>query len=361
MSIGVSEVKAGDLLLFHGDSFVSWAIRRIDGSEVNHVAIALGDGRMAEAGGGGLVDSPVPTAFNDDNYAFVRSHLAPDPRDAVLRVANDYLTTRNFYAYQQIVLLAVLGLTRRIPARGLARRMIRSALDHAARSLQDLLPVGRSWMICSEFAYRCFDEAVDTEPDPWKVAISGLSFASEAAGLDSWIDWAQDRPDGARLGPFGPAELSFASPASAEEVMAAQERDAEAELAPLIAEWARFAGEDPDDPLPPGPAGVSFGEAVATIDPDDPAVRADAAEEQRDLVSDDELREAMVRFATSLAVARSATPGIGLSFGIVPGSVTATVVSAALQGLVDLTVDPNFVTPADLYRSPSFTAAERLR
>jgi cell wall-associated NlpC family hydrolase len=85
MTIATADIEPGDLLLFHGDSFVSWAIRKIDGSEVNHVAIALPDGQVAEAGGLGLQTRPLPTAFSDREYMLVRSHLAADPRDPVGR------------------------------------------------------------------------------------------------------------------------------------------------------------------------------------------------------------------------------------------------------------------------------------
>jgi hypothetical protein len=67
MTLATANIKPGDLLLFHGKGFVSWAIRKIDGSEVNHVAIAFGDG-LAEAGGA-LQTRPIPTSFTKDDTA----------------------------------------------------------------------------------------------------------------------------------------------------------------------------------------------------------------------------------------------------------------------------------------------------
>ncbi len=131
-TIPVAEIKPGDVLLFHGDSFVSWAIRRIDGSEVNHAAVALGNGVLAEAGGGGLTSREIGSEFSDKNYMLVRRLANGAPSQPVLDKANAYLANRNFYAYQQIVLLAILGLTRRLPSHGFTKRLIRSVCDHAA-------------------------------------------------------------------------------------------------------------------------------------------------------------------------------------------------------------------------------------
>lgn len=345
MTISTADIQPGDLLLFHGKGFVSWAIRKIDGSEVNHTAIAIPDGKLAEAGGFGLTTRDIPTAFSDSNYMLVRKHMATDARDPVLAVARAYLDQGSFYAYQQIVLLAVLGVTRRIPARGLARRMIRSALDHAARALMDLLPVGKSWMICSEYTYRCYDEAVDGTPDPWPPAIEGVTFEQPAFGEESWLDWAEASG--------GAVDISAPAAFGAEHDI---EAEAEEELAPLIAEWAQFAGVDAADPLPAAPVSLSFGEIVDAADPD---ARAAAEAAQMDLVSDADLRDAMVLFSETFKAARTSTPGVGVQFGVIPGTVVATAAKGALEGLRRISVDPNFVTPRDLLRSPTFGDAER--
>ena len=348
MTIPTADIQPGDVLLFHGKGFVSWAIRKIDGSEVNHAAIALADGQLAEAGGTGLASRAIPTAFSDDNYMLVRHHNATDGRDPVLAKANAYLTEHNFYAYQQIVLLAFLGLTRQIPARGLARRMIRSALDHASSALMNMLPVGKSWMICSEYVYRCFDEAVDLTPDPWLIEIAGVNYAGPVFGQDSWLDWAMSEGAIVEIG----APSVFAEPLG----NAGADAAAEDELAPLIAEWAQYAGVDAGDPLPAGAAAMSFG---LDVDPQDPATRASAEEEQADEVSDADLKDSMVRFASTFKTARVSAPGIPVEFGLIPGSVVATAAKGALDGLRHISVDPNFVTPRDLLVSHSFGEPQR--
>ena len=66
MTFAANDVLPGDILLFRGKGFVSWAIRLFDGTEVNHAAIALDGGKLAEAGGHGLQQRDIPTAMGDD-------------------------------------------------------------------------------------------------------------------------------------------------------------------------------------------------------------------------------------------------------------------------------------------------------
>src|SRR5439155_1823480 len=110
--------------------------------------------------------------------------------DPVVKKANTFLVEGHLYAYQQIVLLAVLGLTRRVPLPRFARRLVRSALDHAASAVMDLLPVGASWMICSEYVYRSYHEAVEGDVDPYELSIAGVSFGDGGvAGEKPLLEW----------------------------------------------------------------------------------------------------------------------------------------------------------------------------
>jgi hypothetical protein len=56
---------------------------------------------------------------------------------------------------------------------------------------------------------------------------------------------------------------------------------------------------------------------------------------------------------------RASTPGIGVQFGVVPAAVAAAAAKGALEGLRDISVEPNFVTPRDLLRTPAFGDPER--
>jgi hypothetical protein len=339
MSPASVEYKNGDVLLFHGTSFVSWAIRVIDGTEVNHVAIVMPDGTLAEAGGMGLQSRPIPTPGSGEYFLVHRLNAAAD-LDPVTAKAKEFLDNGHFYAYQQIVLLAVLGLTRKLKLPWVARRLVRSALDHAAGALMDLLPAGSQWMICSEYVYRAYDEAVDGPPDPYEIQIAGLSFA--AAGGDTLLDWAianaHDVPVAAPVAfgpPTGPTEQR-------QKILAI-----EADLAPLIDDYARAlleAGEIDEADLPPV-LDPSFGPA------------ADLGQEP----TDEEMLASATTFASALLRARSQPdPAASVSFGAAGATIGAAAAKGALEGLRDIAVNPDFVTPGDLLASPSFSHVGRV-
>jgi hypothetical protein len=104
---------------------------------------------------------------------------------------------------------------------------------------------------------------------------------------------------------------------------------AEVELAPLVAAWAaenEMLDEGVDLPA------ASFHPVTAPP-------------------GDDELLGSLVDFATSFTRATSVGPesfGIGLTVGL-------PVARGAIQGLLKVEAEPNFVTPGDLSMSPSLT------
>src|SRR5262249_7115548 len=90
-----------------------------------------------------------------------------------------YLAGQVPYAYHQIVLLAILSLTRRIPLPPVGRRLVRVALDQAAGVLNSLVEDGRQLMICSEFVYRCYDEAhAGAGPNPYHMNVLAAEFGA---------------------------------------------------------------------------------------------------------------------------------------------------------------------------------------
>lgn len=341
MAFNAADIRAGDVLLFHGKGFVSWAIRLGDGTDVNHAAVALGDGMLAEAGGLGLQSRTVPVPGEGEYFRIHRLEgteaLAP-----VVSVAQDYLSKRNFYAYQQIVLLAVITLIRRLPLPRVARRLVRAALDHAAGALMDLLPVGKEWMICSEYVYRAFDEALADPDDVYTLSVAGISLAQAASAGNTLLEWAIENAHDIEVTP--PATFRGApAPIDPLQRVAAIEAD----LAPLIADYAYAlyeAGElrDPAD-LPPV-LDASFGPP-------------------RDLgqdPTDDELIASAGQFAARLIAARGEPLPTEAAFGGVGATVGATALKGALKGLQSMAVQPNFVTPGDLLKSPSLNLVGRI-
>lgn len=320
------EIKAGDVLLFHGNGFVSWGIRKFDGTDVNHAAIALDSTALAEAGGRGLERKPVAEAVGSNKYMKVRRHADPDLAPVVTK-ATEFVDKGSPYAYQQIVLLALLASTRKIPLDGVAKRMLRSILDHAAAALNAFVDKGgRRSMICSEYVYRAFAETGIEPADRYRVLIQVGDKAFDVSET-SLADWAIQQPDetydaATSLPVSFEAPVDVPAPEMADEI-------AEQDLAPIMAAWAVENGEvDEDMPAPPPP---SFG--------------IDDLEEP----SDEELLASLIGFSGALSAANSDEP---VSFGL-GAVITAAAARGAIQGLLKPAIEANLVTPGDLLLSPT--------
>ena len=103
MTFSAADVKPGDILLFHGKGFVSWAIRLFDGTNVNHAAIALGGDQLGEAGGFGLQRRTIPAAPGNGEFIVVHRLNSTTDLLPVVGKANAMLDEGALYAYQQIV------------------------------------------------------------------------------------------------------------------------------------------------------------------------------------------------------------------------------------------------------------------
>ncbi len=321
------DIRAGDVLLFHGNGFVSWGIRKFDGTDVNHAAIALDATTLGEAGGHGLQRTPIEAAAASNKYMRVRRHgdaeLGP-----VVAIASTYLDEGRPYAYQQIVLLALLASTRKIPLTGIAKRMLRSILDHGAAALNGFMDRdGKRSMICSEFVYRAYAEAVGDPVDRYRVRVQvgDTAFGPPAGTL---AGWALQQPD-EKLEAASNAPVSFSAPTVVEPAVA--DEVAEADLAPIMAAWAVENGMVDAD-MPPAPP---------------PSFAPDQLVEP----SDEELLASLINFSGAMAnVTSDAQP----SFGVV-SVMGAAAARGAVNGLLKPSIEANFVTPGDLLLSPTLT------
>ncbi|HEU4947163.1 MAG TPA: hypothetical protein VFT31_08425 [Kribbella sp.] len=321
-------IRPGDVLLFQGDNFISWAIRLFDGTDVNHVAVALDDTTLAEAAGRGLRRAPIEAALATNRYMRVRRHPDPDLA-AVVATATGYVNRRAPYAYQQIVLLGLLAATRNIPLGGLGRRMLRSVLDHAAAALNAFVDAdGKRSMICSEFVYRCFMEAPSDPVERFRLLIMSGDIAFDPSE-PCLAEWGLDQPDetyDAALGAPVSFEVPAVPPEEADEV-------AEEDLAPLLAAWAEEQGLVTED-MPPAPP-PSFG-------PDD-------LEEP----TDEELLASLVAFSTAFTGEDEESFDIGTVIGVAAAK-------GAIRGLLVPAIEANFVTPGDVLQSPTLIDVGRV-
>jgi hypothetical protein len=171
-TINVNELLPGDVTLYKGTGFISRAIQFFDGTDFSHAAVYLGDGMVGEAIASGLERQPYEKGAHD---IWVQAHRLTEvvpTMDPVLNVANAYLDQGNRYGYEQLLLLAFLCLTRKLRLSPTMRYLVRSVLDSAASTLTTLVSQKKQPMICSEFVYRAYDEALPQPDDIYSLWIN---------------------------------------------------------------------------------------------------------------------------------------------------------------------------------------------
>jgi hypothetical protein len=165
-AIPVAQLMPGDVLLYRSKGLISDAIRFIDRSEVSHAGLFLGrygeQGRtVGEAIREGVVRRELPKSIEHAEWVESRRlKEAPSSIDPVLERAAYYLKRGERYGFEQILLLAFLCITRNLAGSSVLGRLIRETLDAAAAFLLQLFNTGREPMICSEFVFRCYREAL---------------------------------------------------------------------------------------------------------------------------------------------------------------------------------------------------------
>ena len=166
-NIPISDLQPCDVLLYHGNSAVSQIIQWFSDSGYSHSSIY--DGSMVvEAVPEGVkrhtvAESVADTVFVDVWRLKKDGHVigSPElPAAPVLGVAATYAAEGGRFAYEELLLLALLCTTRRLPL-----PFLRWALDSAAGLLENMVDEEKEPMICSELVFRCFSEA-GPEYDP---------------------------------------------------------------------------------------------------------------------------------------------------------------------------------------------------
>lgn len=183
-TIAGTALKAGDVLLAHGTNIVSKAIMLLDGSPVSHAALYLGDGAIAEATGAGVKENRLTHLAEVEEWVLARRLVANPPSfGPVLDRARFYIAEGNRYAFEQILILAFLCITRRLPVTPSVGLVVRKVLDSAAEALNrfaSTVTAGKNKqpMICSELVYRSYAEAQPAKP--FAIAIGPVLRAAAA-------------------------------------------------------------------------------------------------------------------------------------------------------------------------------------
>ena len=188
-AIPIAQLMPGDVLLYRGKGLISDAIRLIDRSEVSHSGLFLGRhaelGRtVGEAIREGVIRRELPKSIAHAEWVESRRlKEAPSSIDPVLERAAHYLKRGERYAFEQILLLAFLCMTRNLTGSSVLGRLIRETLDAAAAVLLQLFNTGREPMMCSEFVFRCYHEALPGSLDVLERASGVLALGERAVPI----------------------------------------------------------------------------------------------------------------------------------------------------------------------------------
>ena len=172
----------GDVILYHGSGLISWAIRFFDGTDANHAGVYLGNDSVGEALSHGLVTRDYPASKQGNHVWIRRLKNTPSTMQPVLDVAQRYLGGNYKYGYSQIVLLAFLAMSRKVKITPIFNRLLRALLDKAAATLDGIVSGDEKHMICSEFVYRCYDEALPDQYDIYTLRVAGFKYPDPVLG-----------------------------------------------------------------------------------------------------------------------------------------------------------------------------------
>ena len=168
--VPANQLLPGDVLLYHGSGFISEMIRLFDGSQYSHAAFFNGQ-KVVEAIGSGITERNLPVSVAEAKYVDVYRFVSQDGHklgyagyatQPVLDTSAKFVAEADRYAYEQILLLAALAGSRRIPVVSdipFLRWILRNILDNAADILAKIVAGGKEPMICSELVYRCYTES----------------------------------------------------------------------------------------------------------------------------------------------------------------------------------------------------------
>jgi hypothetical protein len=188
-AIPIAQLMPGDVLLYRGTGWISDAVRFIDRSEVSHAGLFLGryeeKGRtVGEAIREGLIRRELPKSIEHAEWVESRRlKELPASLDPVLDRAGFYLQRGERYGFEQILLLAFLCIARNLCGASILEKLIRDTLDAASAFLLRLFNAGREPMICSEFVFRCYGEALPGSIDALARSAGMLQFGERAVPI----------------------------------------------------------------------------------------------------------------------------------------------------------------------------------
>jgi hypothetical protein len=325
----------GDILLYRGENIVAKMIRFIDNSEVSHAGLYLGDSQVAEVSiddNPGLIVNEL--SLEGSEWVTARRLNEPQEYEPIGTIASSYLAKGSRYAYEQLFLLAVILLSRKINLDSpVLRRIAEGVFDKANEFVVQMHDRAREPMICSEFVFRAYDEALPEEIDP---------FTLEIVSQGGQVPRKRFSPFRLRERIFGAAHEEVLPTVHPQSLLATTEIEERA-FAAVTLELNEVSD-----------VGLDILMREYLDEPPLIGVAAPVGYEPASETSEDDVRDSAARFAMSLSGAYSMNDSRGMPvFGT--GSYDAAGVSEKLKA-----VAADFVTPGDLWRSPSLMTVGKI-
>ena len=210
-TLAIEDLLPGDVLLCRSNHWLGQLILWLDQGDYSHAALYVGNGQVVQAVARGVIQESVrqsPLLLVQERIDVFRYHATVDSTDRdltsdearrVLERASAFVAAEHAYAYDELLLVGILCLTRDLSADHLSeveQKMLRVALDHATDWIFRCIEDGKEPMICSEAVYRCFAEA--DPPGSLALTITGVLFERLQAGrtasatLDPGLATARD-------------------------------------------------------------------------------------------------------------------------------------------------------------------------
>lgn len=159
----------GDILFYRGTGWLSEAICFFDDTPYSHASLHINNNTVIEAIAKGVVKTNIDTSMVDSDYvAIMRHHNRQDlDMTPVISKASDYLGKR--YACEQLVLLALICIGRKILLNNPFAMFINGLLERATTEILKITQGDREALICSELVYRAYDETIIGHGDRYTI------------------------------------------------------------------------------------------------------------------------------------------------------------------------------------------------
>ena len=186
INVRKEELMLGDILLYHGNKFISTAIQHFDGTDYNHASVYIGNNKVIEAVVQGVVVADINQSIQDQQILIKRLSNRPNDMQPVVDIANQYVGNR--YGFEQIFLLVLITTTRRVRVNNYLLRFVNKLLEKASIMLLQMTWEDKGALICSELAYRSYDEVQPEYNDPYTIYLLRNSLANNKSSYINLID-----------------------------------------------------------------------------------------------------------------------------------------------------------------------------